>query len=308
MSTAVWPPIDPRQLAEEQTASQARELEWLIGELRESLQSLKAGLEECAALLAPSEHGSTLVLSSMRSESLKGVVTRVGTRIVKGNIKLRLPSLPPPRGASSYDLSISTAPTAPDLVIHQLSSVKNAINHSLDVIDVTTWAGDSKNADYIAGQMQLLADNVREARQALKGYSDVQMPWWKDPIDDKTFDPPLPPNVSFHLSIFDAALLLEIRTLEILEPGETHSGFSFRNTLAVAWGGARHPPHDEADRTFTYKGREVRVKEKIRIESQDPALMAVMAKFGAVSHSISLSLKALNIVMGRDESSEPLIC
>lgn len=53
-------------------------------QLRETLQSLKAGLEECAALLAPTENGSTLVLSSVRSESLKGLVTRVGARIVKG--------------------------------------------------------------------------------------------------------------------------------------------------------------------------------------------------------------------------------
>lgn len=101
MSTAVWPPIDATQLASEQAASQvgparprwccdrrlmpqARELEWLLLQLRETLQALKAGLEECAALLAPTENGSTLVLSSVRSESLKGLVTRVGTRIVKG--------------------------------------------------------------------------------------------------------------------------------------------------------------------------------------------------------------------------------
>lgn len=84
MSTAVWPPIDPLQLVDEQAQSQARELEWLLRQLRDTLQSLKAGLEETAALLAPSENGSTLVLSSVRSECLKGLVTRVGTRIVKG--------------------------------------------------------------------------------------------------------------------------------------------------------------------------------------------------------------------------------
>ena len=63
---------------------QARELEWLLESLQGTLQSLKAGLEECAALLAPVEPGSTLVLSSHRSENVKGTVTRVGTRIVKG--------------------------------------------------------------------------------------------------------------------------------------------------------------------------------------------------------------------------------
>lgn len=84
MSTAVWPPIDATKLASEQTESQQRELEWLLVQLRETLQSLKSGLEECAALLAPTENGSTLVLTSVRSESLKGLITRVGTRIIKG--------------------------------------------------------------------------------------------------------------------------------------------------------------------------------------------------------------------------------
>lgn len=46
--------------------------------------SLKEGLEECVELLAPKEPGSTLVLSSLRSEYVKGFVTRIGTKIVKG--------------------------------------------------------------------------------------------------------------------------------------------------------------------------------------------------------------------------------
>lgn len=84
MSAAIWPPIGEDDLVKEQADSQARELEWLLVQLREKLQSLKAGLEDCAALLAPSENGSTLVLSSLRSESLKGLITRIGTRITKG--------------------------------------------------------------------------------------------------------------------------------------------------------------------------------------------------------------------------------
>ncbi|KAF2735124.1 hypothetical protein EJ04DRAFT_465319 [Polyplosphaeria fusca] len=302
MSTAVWPPIGQAQLASEQAASQARELEWLLLQLRETLQSLKAGLEECAALLAPSENGSTLVLTSVRSESLKGLVTRVGTRIVKGNVKLRLASLPPPRGSPSYDVTISNAPQAPTLVIQQLTQVRTSINACLDVIDVTTWTGDATNANFVAGQLGLLFDNIQEARQSLKGYSDVQMPWWDHPMDEKTFDPPLPTNVSFHLVILDAALLLEIRTLEVQNLGdEQYSGFGIRDRLAFALGGARLPVHDEVDRTFTYRGQEVKVKEKIRVESQDPALLSAMAKLNALEHTVALSRRALNIVMSPDE-------
>ncbi|CAA9965663.1 Rogdi-lz domain containing protein [Pyrenophora teres f. maculata] len=303
MSTVVWPPIDDDRLAREQAASQARELEWLLVQLGETLQSLKAGLEECAALLAPSENGSTLVLSSVRSESLKGLVTRIGTRITKGNIKLRLASLPPPKGSLTYDLTISSAPHAPTLVVPQLTSIRTSINSCLDAIDVATWGGDATNANFVAGQLQLLHDHIIEAQAALKGHSDVQVPWWENAVDEKTFEPPLPPTVSFHLFVFDAALVLEIRTLEPHQAGDSSSltGFSLRNTFASALGATRAPAHDEADRTFKYRDQDVRVKEKIRVESQDPALISASAKLNALGHSLMLSRKALNIVMGRDE-------
>lgn len=61
-----------------------RELQWYLNSLQSSLAALKGGLEECVKLLAPVEPGSTLVLSSLRSESVKGFVTRIGTKIVKG--------------------------------------------------------------------------------------------------------------------------------------------------------------------------------------------------------------------------------
>lgn len=185
MSTVVWPPIPADQLLKEQESCQQRELEWLLSALQETLQSLKAGLEECADLLAPRDVGSTLVLSSLRSECLKGFVTRVGTRVVKGDIHLRLPSLPPPRGQNSYRLSISTAPTAPTLLLEQLTSVRTLINSCLDVVDATRWTGDANNANFISGQLRLLHDNIQEAKAALKGDPETQTPWNEDPVDDK---------------------------------------------------------------------------------------------------------------------------
>lgn len=65
-------------------AVQARELAWLLDHLQETLASFKEGLEECRVLLAPTEPGSTLAMSSIRSEVVKGYITRVGTLVVKG--------------------------------------------------------------------------------------------------------------------------------------------------------------------------------------------------------------------------------
>lgn len=317
MSTLVWPPVAPEALVSEEEATLARELEWLLSSLQDTLRSLKDGLEECAALLAPREPGSTLVLSSLRSENLKGFITRVGTRIVKGDIQLRLPSLPPPKGQNSYKLSLSTLPTAPTIILEQLTTARTLINACLDVVDATRWTGDSTNANFISGQFKLLHDNIQEAKSALKGWTDKQRSWHDDPIDENTFHPPLPGNVSFHLSISEAAVLLNVRTLEAAYPNtgtntplsfsgshassSTYSGFSLRERLATALGGGRQAFHDEAHEVFMYKGQEVRVRDKVRVESQDPSLMAAMAKLGALERNVALSRRALNVVMGKDQ-------
>jgi hypothetical protein len=118
----------------------------------------------------------------------------------------------------------------------------------------------------------------------------------------QTFEPPLPLNLAFHLCIVDASLLLEIRTLEPLQPAQSEfSAFNFGNRLASALGASRLPVHDEIDQVFTYKGQEVKVKEKVRVESQDPNLMAAMAKLNALERSVALGRKALDIVMGEEE-------
>ena len=61
----------------------ARELKWITSETLRVCEELKHGLEDCYALLAPVDPGSTLVMSTARSEKVKGTITRVGTRIIK---------------------------------------------------------------------------------------------------------------------------------------------------------------------------------------------------------------------------------
>ena len=79
------------------------------------------------------------------------------------------------------------------------------------------------------------------------------------------------------------------------------SGLSLRQRLGLA---ARLPDHDESDKTFHFRGQEVRVREKIRVESQDPSLMAAMAKLSALEHGVRVARKALSVVMGTDEGEE----
>ncbi|KAL8906172.1 MAG: hypothetical protein Q9207_002205, partial [Kuettlingeria erythrocarpa] len=176
MSAQVWPPIPHEQLIKEEEDALAAELEWLLADLQGALASLKSGLEECLALLNVQEPGTTLALSTLRSETVKGFVTRVGTRIIKGDISLRISSLAPPRGQQSYPLRISSP-----LPLPQLSALLNFLNQTLDIIDISTWTGDPKNGSFISGQLRLLADTINEAKAVMKGGEDVVGgKWWED--------------------------------------------------------------------------------------------------------------------------------
>ncbi|KAL2809190.1 Rogdi leucine zipper containing protein-domain-containing protein [Aspergillus granulosus] len=272
MATWVYPPLPQKQLDHEADSALEKELEWLLRSLQDSLASLREGLHECAALLAPKEPGSTLVLSSMRSESVKGFVTRVGTKIVKGDIQLRLSSLSS-RAGHTTRLCMSNSPNAPELVLEQLVSVRDLVNQCLDIVDVSTWTGDPLDARFIYSQIHLLGETIAEGRQMLKGENDiVRGKWWETSASESLFDPPLPSNLSFHLSIVDSALVLYLRTLESSTPTHTPTafasdisltGFSIRDRLF----GPRQPAHDEVGDIFSWRGDDVKVREKVRVET-----------------------------------------
>ncbi|ETN45728.1 uncharacterized protein HMPREF1541_09561 [Cyphellophora europaea CBS 101466] len=323
MSLTVYPPVSPEEQRRGEDESQQLELQWLLGEFQKSLMSLKEGLEECAALLAPKEPGSTLVLSSLRSENVKGFVTRVGTKIVKGDIHLRLTSLPPntPRTQTnsnpSTHLSFAPSPTAPDLVLPQLFAVRSLVNDSLDIIDVSRWAGQATDASFISGQLRLLHDNLANAKAYMKGPvagQDETIPgceWWTSSVDARVFQPPLPDHLSLHFTIQDANIVLTIRTLAPTSPGGTPStpasdsgfslsGFSLRNKLLGL--GPRAPNHDEVGQIFEWLGKQdVVVREKTRVETGDPSLMSSAAKLSALEHEVGKWRYNLRTVMGEED-------
>ena len=93
--------------------------------------------------------------------------------------------LAPTKGLASSKLTLSTSDASNNLAFPQLIEVRNLINQSLDVVDVSTWTGDHKDANFISGQLRLLFDNISEARQALKGpdASSTSTSWVDDPVD-----------------------------------------------------------------------------------------------------------------------------
>lgn len=63
--------------------------------------------------------------------------------------------------------------------------MRDLVNQSLDVVDVSTWTGDPLNASFIFGQLRLLHETITEARHMLKGENNnVQGKWWETSVED----------------------------------------------------------------------------------------------------------------------------
>jgi hypothetical protein len=59
------------------------------------------------------------------------------------------------------------------------------------------------------------------------------------------------------------------------------------------------------DEVFVYRGEEVRVREKVRVEgSADPSLLSLGAKLGALERTVAEKRKALEVLMGVGEDTE----
>ncbi|KAK5636180.1 hypothetical protein RRF57_011892 [Xylaria bambusicola] len=280
MSVEIWPPIAPEQLKIEEDATQARELTWLLDSFQATLLSLKHGLEECYALLAPIDPGSTLVLSTPRAELVKGHVTRVGARIVKGTIHTKLRTTAP--------MTISINPAHP-IHLAPLVTLNTLLTQAVDLASLCVTEGERKRqidcqgaAVFLSSQLRLLAQGIDEAAAILKGsptniteFKPQQRPatantsrpstavmeasvvgtsssineggWTQYSAASKSFSPPLSPALSFHVTIQDACLVLHLRALEPAD-APVHLGIK----LALAIGTARRLEHDEAEKVFTY--------------------------------------------------------
>jgi hypothetical protein len=227
------------------------------------------------------------------------------------SLQLRLKTHPP--------MQLSLSPDHP-LVLPSLSQLRTLLNESLDCVDIIRWTGDRHSASFIGSQLHLLHSIICEALALLKGPSllsptTLSKPpspapasksrppapketpdtsWFEEPPDPQTFIPPLPASLALALTLSDSSLVLTVRTLE---PTSLQPNFGSR--FAYAIGAQRRLEHDEMEDVFMYRGEEVRVREKVRVEgSADPSLLSLGAKLGALERTVENARAALGVVVG----------
>ncbi|KAF5130939.1 hypothetical protein E5D57_007288 [Metarhizium anisopliae] len=310
MTLEVWPHISPEELQIKAAESLDRELEWIVQETMTLCHELKHGIEDCYALLAPIEPGSTLVMSTHRNEKVKGTITRVGTRLVKGTLSLQLRTLPP------QQLTISALEP---IHIPPLDAIFTNLTQSIDLLGLLLDSKPAPTADNIASALAALAECLAESAGLLKGStsSEPDPAWQTASCPAHHFSPAMPPNLSFFTTLQESSIVLWLRALE---PADAPVHFGVKLGLAI--GTVRRLEHDEMDTVFRYdpdgdgscepkrglggtrtsgkRDREenVFVREKVRIESADPSLISLYSKLGFLSHMLGQARYNLAAVMG----------
>ncbi|KAK6522042.1 hypothetical protein TWF281_002611 [Arthrobotrys megalospora] len=335
MRIEIYPKVPTEVVEREVQDATLRELAWLITEIQESLLSLRSGLEECLSLLAPSQPGSTLVLSTSRSEGLKGFVTRVGSAIVKGDMQVKMHGLANTKGLGYYRLQLAAPPSdstssTPSFHLPQLTDCRNFVHSALTTLPSSTAVETHKSlplsartstaiidSKLLSSQLSSLLSDIQSAQQILKSTPKPNLfPYHA--VENTLFDPQLPENLALDITIQDAAIVTELRLLENTTPvaytgltaalsmniDQHLSNFNFRERIAGAFKGRKGVGNGSGsgtsggeEETYTYKGVEVRVKERIKVESQDPSLMSVVSKLGALEHNLAMGRTSLEIVM-----------
>lgn len=254
----------PSELVRFELQALAAERQWLFDNIfPRALTPIREGLQECSDLL----HNAniTLPISSRETECLKGIITRQGAQITKGELLVKLNRL---------HLRLSV-PAGKQIHLQQIEDVNSLVHYSIESLQHDLY---QDTADRIVKDVLC---NLNQALDAL-AKCPVSATFPLGTFDSDTLSPELPPNVALDLYIQDASLVSEVRTLQ---PREADGFFSnIRKNAQVETGGF-----------VRFRGRDVKVIDHVRVDSQDPALIAISTKLMALKHNLEEVQKKLII-------------
>ena len=273
--TTLEPALPPPETLAAERATAAAELQWFLSQLPSTLSSITTTLHDSHTLLTTPT--STLPLSTPRSELLKGILTRTAASLTRADITLKHPHLP----------AHLTLPT-PSLPLPQLIDVTALVTAAASLPPLPS------DPALALLQLKKLQDYVTAARDRLRGVQPHALfPY----AGEWTAE-----GVVVDAYIYEAAVVVEVHAVEKVEDavGEgvgrgVGSPFGFRERFAVAVG-LRDGERGEGGRIVSWKGGRWRVGVEVRVESQDPCLMAVWAKLGGLGHVLAGTVRALEVV------------
>lgn len=260
--------------AEEQVRE--KEKKWVLNEVCEEVQtSVKDGLEECLGRLCEKHSGFKLVVSSSKSEAVKGTITRAGAAIDQVDLTVKLPSI------TTHDKQPLTIRLNSGSEL-ALTQVVDAANYVTEALQAVTTCFDKQHNPLVRVQTSAVLSYIRNAINTLKSPpSTIVYPLH---VTDTSLFIDLSPNIVVDVYVSDSSLITDIRAVEYFD---THNDKFF----------SMFKKHHSSSSTIPYNNRKVIEHERIRVASQDPNLISVTAKLTALEQHLETIRRKLDICL-----------
>lgn len=282
----------------------SKETDWLLKQTHSQMNTtIIFGLLECKTRLT-AETETRLVMSSGRSEAIKGIVVRQGSRLKSGELKIRLAA---PGAEHELDLSKKKIEQLQQKHIQSKEDIRYVLRQVVDTVNLIDQAVEGirrarfSHVDMALSVLTRLLSLLRTATKCIKYPSEGLM----FPVRSTEHDDPdlfaKGMTVDFYLE--DSSVVTDVRAFTILEDKDSQeasdsdhhpqsSNNSFSNNSSTSYhahGGTSTAANFfksigiktrkiNWDNVFEFNGHKVLEIERVKVESQDPNLISAMAK------------------------------
>lgn len=257
----------------------AQELEWLLSEISRDMQtSVMVGLEESLARLLRPKTSMKLVMSSTKSEALKGVVTRFCESLNECDLTIRIGG-----HYKHHPLRLRLRPDAS----YRLGQLAEGADLIQEALVTGSRLRNTVPARQTATDLKDILQLLRAALKRLKEPKPTEV-FPQSTMDRDAFES-LPEDVVVDFYVRDSNIITDVRLLATAD-----SDKGPLSGLAHAFSINKQQRPDER---ILYGGSVVQEKARTAVMSQDPDLMAVSAKLDAVESHLSSICHKLDLCL-----------
>lgn len=241
----------------------AREVQWLLSDIKSELKGeLLDAINTCQDLLSNKNDELKIVMSSTKSEVLKGLVTRNGAWISHCDIYVKCSSLTKKK---KQPICVSLAEP---YILVQLQEASMQVAEAATCIEHLDDNVDNPNEQSRLALLQCL-NSIKGARRSLYApdpstifpHSGPNRQLFKD-LDNV--------NISVDFYIADSNIVTDLRTFEV---AHNHDSMFLPSIFA---------PKTSPPPRVMYNGQEVIEHERIIVGNQDPTLISAVTKLTAL--------------------------
>ncbi|KAI8817098.1 RAVE subunit 2/Rogdi [Fimicolochytrium jonesii] len=238
--------------------------------------SCSLGSQEPTPPSQPVNPPATLAITAASTDLVKGLLTLDGAFITKGDLTLKLPH------HNHGDAVRVTINSARPILLRQISSARNHLLASLDIILQLADAGHGRRDKLLRSPLRRVRENMKSAKAELCRVDDADIfPAKKG--DAKAFAPDLPDDLVIDLHVIQSNVVVSVHALHY---PQSAIPLQFQSKILGKFKSAK---------LATYEGKQVEILDTVIVEATAPRLATLVSSIDTVEALCNQLMLKLNV-------------